>query len=132
LRYFGREGEVERNHSDDRNETIIYTSRVGQRLSGIRKPGTTYITFQGNHIPIARRLTIGRDSKNSITLDDKLVSRNHAIIQKIRSDYFIQDLGSTNGTFVNGKPIPPGKYVRLNPADTILIGRTELSVIHFR
>lgn len=98
----------------------------------MRKPGTTYIVFQGNHVPIARRLTIGRDQKNSITLEDSLSSREHAVIQKIRDDFYIQDLNSTNGTLVNGKRIPTGNYVRLNAADTILIGRTELSVLHFK
>ena len=117
---------------EERHDTIIYDSTVGQRLSGMRKPGTTYIVFQGNHVPIARRLTLGRDHKNSITLEDKLASREHAVIQKIRDDFYIQDLHSTNGTFVNGQRIPAGNYVRLNAADTILIGRTELSVFHFK
>lgn len=117
---------------EKRHDTIIYDSTVGQRLSGMRKPGTTYIVFQGNHVPIARRLTIGRDQKNSITLEDSLSSREHAVIQKIRDDFYIQDLNSTNGTLVNGKRIPTGNYIRLNAADTILIGRTELSVLHFK
>ena len=123
---------MERQDSEERHDTIIYGSTVGQRLSGMRKPGTTFIVFQGNKVPIVRRLTIGRDAKNSITLDDKLVSRSHAVIQKIKEDFYIQDLHSTNGTFVNGQKIPPGDYVRLQLSDTILIGRTELSVLHFR
>jgi len=118
--------------SEERHDTIIYDSTVGQRLSGMRKPGTTYIVFQGNKVPIAHRLTIGRDPKSSITLEDKLVSREHAVIQKIRDIFYIQDLHSTNGTFVNGKRIPAGDYIRLRLSDTILIGRTELSVRHFK
>ena len=121
---------MEKQDSEERHDTIIYESTVGQRLSGIRKPGTTFIVFQGNKVPIVRRLTIGRDTKNSITLEDSLASRSHAVIQKIRDEFYIQDLHSTNGTFVNGKKIPAGDYVRLRPSDTILIGRTELSVLH--
>ncbi|MBN2553053.1 MAG: FHA domain-containing protein [Spirochaetales bacterium] len=121
---------MEKQESEERHDTIIYESTVGQRLSGIRKPGTTFIVFQGNKVPIVRRLTIGRDSRNSITLEDSLASRSHAVIQKIRDEFYIQDLHSTNGTFVNGKKIPPGDYIRLRPSDTILIGRTELSVLH--
>jgi pSer/pThr/pTyr-binding forkhead associated (FHA) protein len=117
---------------EERHDTIIYDSTVGQRLSGMRKRGTTYITFQGNKVPIVRRLTIGRDPKSSITIEDKLASRAHAVIQKIREEFYIQDQHSTNGTFVNGKKIPAGDYIKLNPSDTILIGRTELSVMHFR
>ena len=121
-----------RESEEDRHDTIIRSSTLGKRLDGIRKPGTTYIVFQGNKVPIVRRLTIGRDRDCSITLEDKLASRKHAVIQKIRDEYFIQDLQSTNGTFINGKKIPSGDYVRLNPSDTVLIGRTELSVLHFR
>ena len=123
---------MERQDSEERHDTIITDSTVGQRLSSMRKPGTTYIVFQGNRIPIAHRLTIGRNPKSSITLEDKLVSREHAVIQKIKDDFYVQDLHSTNGTFVNGTKIPPGDYVRLRLSDTILIGRTELSVLHFK
>lgn len=123
---------MERQDNEERHDTIIYDSTVGQRLSGMRKPGTTYIVFQGNKVPIARRLTIGRDANSSITLEDKLVSREHAVIQKIKDDFYIQDLHSTNGTYVNGKRIPPGDYIRLRLSDAILIGRTELSVRHFK
>lgn len=123
---------METQDNEERHDTIIYDSTVGQRLSGMRQPGTTYIVFQGNKVPIVRRLTIGRDAKSSITLEDKLVSREHAVIQKIKDDFFIQDLHSTNGTYVNGMKIPPGDYIRLSLSDTILIGRTELSVLHFR
>lgn len=123
---------METKDNEERHDTIIYDSTVGQRLSGMRKPGTTYIVFRGNRVPIVHRLTIGRDPKSSITLDDKLVSREHAVIQKIKDDFYIQDQHSTNGTFVNGTRIPPGDYVRLRLSDTILIGRTELSVLHFR
>ena len=118
--------------SEEHHDTIIYDSTVGQRLSSMRRPGTTYIVFQGNKVPIVRRLTLGRDPKSSIILKDKLASREHAVIQKIRDDFYIQDLHSTNGTFVNGKRIPPGDYLRLRLSDTILIGRTELSVGHFK
>ena len=123
---------METQDGEERHDTIIYGSTVGQRLSGMRKAGTTYIVFQGRKVPIVHRLTLGRDAKSSITLEDKLASREHAVIQKIREDFFIQDLHSTNGTFVNGTRIPPGDYVRLRLSDTILIGRTELSVRHFK
>jgi pSer/pThr/pTyr-binding forkhead associated (FHA) protein len=123
---------MERQDGEEHHDTIIYDSTVGQRLSGMRKPGTTYIVFQGNRVPIVHRLTIGRDPKSSITLEDKLASREHAVIQKIREDFYIQDLHSTNGTFVNGARIPTGDYIRLRLSDTILIGRTELSVLHFK
>ena len=114
--------------SEDANKTLISDSAVGKRLLKTRAPGTMFIVFQGKRIPITSRITVGRDPVNTIELDDALVSRRHAVIQKIKDDFFLKDLDSTNGTLVNGQPAPPGKYVRVHPADRILIGRTELSV----
>ena len=114
--------------SDENKKTIIYNSCVGKRLARLGKQGKTYIVYQGKQIPLTQRITIGRGRDNSITLDDTLVSRHHAVIQKIKKDYFAKDLDTTNGTFVNGKRISAGKYQRLRPMDTILIGRSELSL----
>jgi len=113
---------------EDPNKTVYSDSAVGQRLSKVRKPGTMFIVFQGKSIPITSRITVGRDADNSIELDDALVSRHHAVIQKVKDEFFVEDLDSTNGTFVNSQPVPPGKYVRLHPSDIITIGRAQLSV----
>ena len=98
----------------------------------MRSAGTTYIVFQGRRVPLVGRIRLGRDKANDIVLEDKLVSRRHAVIQKIGEEYFLEDLGSTNGTLVNGKRVPARSYVRLNLTDTMLIGRTELSLAHFK
>jgi pSer/pThr/pTyr-binding forkhead associated (FHA) protein len=117
---------------DDPNQTIFYDSNVGKRLTRMRSQGTTYIVFQGRRVPLVGRILLGRDQANDIVLEDKLVSRRHAVIQKIGEEYFLEDLGSTNGTLVNGQRIPPRSYVRLSLKDTVLIGRTELSLAHFK
>ena len=116
---------------EDLNNTIYSDSAVGQRLSKVRKPGAMFIVFQGRRIPITTRITVGRDADNTIELDDVLASRHHAVIQKVKDQFFVEDLNSTNGTFVNAQPVLPGKYVRLHQADIILIGRTELSLRQF-
>jgi pSer/pThr/pTyr-binding forkhead associated (FHA) protein len=117
---------------DDPNQTIFYDSNVGKRLSRMRSAGTTYIVFRGRRVPLVGKIRLGRDKANDIVLEDKLVSRRHAVIQKIGEEYFLEDLGSTNGTLVNGKRVPPRSYVRLSLTDTMLIGRTELSLAHFK
>ena len=118
-------------NSEDLNRTIYSDSAVGQRLSKMGTPGTLFIVFQGKKIPITSRITVGRDADNTIELDDPLASRHHAVIQKVKDEFFVEDLNSTNGTFVNLQPVLPGKYVRLHPSDTIRIGRTELSLRQF-
>jgi pSer/pThr/pTyr-binding forkhead associated (FHA) protein len=117
---------------DDPNQTIFYDSNVGKRLSQMRSSGTTYIVFQGRRVPLVGKIRLGRDKANDIVLEDKLVSRRHAVIQKIGEEYFLEDLGSTNGTQVNGQRVAPRSYLRLTLTDTILIGRTELSLAHFK
>ncbi len=116
---------------EDLNKTIYSDSAVGQHLFKVRTPGTMFIVFQGKTIPITSRITLGRDADNTIELEDALASRHHAVIQKVKNDFFIEDLDSTNGTFVNGQPAPPRKYVRLHKEDVIRIGRTELSLQAF-
>src|ERR1044072_3078231 len=57
-------------------------------------------------IPLAKeRTTIGRKPHNDIQIDNLAVSGEHAVIVTILNDSFLQDLGSTNGTVVNGNPI---------------------------
>ena len=114
-----------------RDETVHSESIVGKRLSKVQRQGGMFIVFQGKSIPITSRISIGRGSDNTIDIEDALASRHHAVLQKVKDDFFIEDLHSTNGTLVNGRLVPPGKYVKLSHTDSILIGRTQLSLSQF-
>ncbi len=109
-------------------ETINNESNLGQRLNKIKKAETSYIVYSGNMIPLAAKISIGRDKSNSIVLDDILVSRFHAVIQKIKNAYFLKDLNSKNGTEINGEKVPTDKYIRINKNDVIRFGRTDFSI----
>lgn len=111
------------------NDTMISESPVGKRLGKMKKVESLRLVYQGKNYPIATEITIGRGKENHIYLDDVLVSRNHAIIQKINNSYFIKDLGSTNGTFVNDKQVPANKYVKLKKNDVLRAGRTNISLL---
>ncbi len=57
-------------------------------------------------VPLRReRMTIGRRADNDICLPNLAVSGEHAAVVTILADSFLEDLGSTNGTLVNGEPI---------------------------
>ncbi len=109
-------------------DTIIGNSNLGKRLEKIPRKEVLQLSYGGRNIAIVGVITIGRDKDNSIQLDDVMVSRHHAAVQKIRDDYFVRDLQSTNGTFVNGVQVPEGKYIRMQAGDVLKIGRTELSL----
>lgn len=111
------------------DETIITTSAVGQRLEILTETDkVSYLMFNNSKIKLVAKITIGRSTENDIVIDNKLASRHHAVIQKIKNEYFLKDEGSTNGTFLNGKPIPDGKYVKLNSQDKITIGNVNLVI----
>ena len=65
---------------------------------------------------------VGRSPENQIKLKDGYVSGNHLKIIEKGERCFVQDLGSTNGTFVNGHPIPPGVEVEVEEGVPITIG----------
>jgi hypothetical protein len=66
--------------------------------------------------------TIGSVAGNTVVLADPAVSRKHAGIRKIESNYELADLGSTNGVYVNGHKVPKKT---LEPGDIIRVGNTE-------
>jgi pSer/pThr/pTyr-binding forkhead associated (FHA) protein len=69
------------------------------------------------------RITIGRRPANDIHIDNLAVSGDHAVVTTIGKDSFLEDLNSTNGTMVNGKPIK--KHV-LQHGDLIAFGKYQL------
>src|ERR1700745_3655386 len=72
-------------------------------------------------LPLGReRMTVGRRADNEICLPNLAVSGEHAAVVTILADSFLEDLGSTNGTLVNGQPI--AKHF-LRDGDQIDIGR---------
>jgi hypothetical protein len=82
----------------------------------------------GKTFPLdAQEVTIGRDAVNIVAINDGEVSRKHARMELRGSTYVIQDLGSTNGTFVNGTRIT-GMQV-INPGDTVAFGEGIVLVL---
>ncbi|MCW8944780.1 MAG: FHA domain-containing protein [Sedimenticola sp.] len=70
-------------------------------------------------------VTIGRDADSDVQLNDPSVSRNHASIRRIYTDLYIEDLGSTNGTQLNGRSIT--KHV-LKAGDRLIIGTYQVDL----
>jgi pSer/pThr/pTyr-binding forkhead associated (FHA) protein len=72
------------------------------------------------------RLTVGRRPDSDVFLDDVTVSRDHAVIVRRGSDYFLDDCGSLNGTYVNRSRIDSH---RLTDGDELQIGKYKLAFL---
>jgi hypothetical protein len=84
--------------------------------------------YQGGEFPLPEsgEIVIGRSSELDMVLVEDMVSRRHAKISVEDGDIFLEDLGSTNGSFVNGEKIT---RTRLEEGDRILIGTSIIKVV---
>lgn len=82
---------------------------------------------KGSVIPVKTTITLGRKEENSIVMTDPHVSGNHARLVIKNNILYVEDLNSTNGTFVNGKKID-GR-VKLFGSDEVKIGTTTFKVL---
>jgi pSer/pThr/pTyr-binding forkhead associated (FHA) protein len=80
----------------------------------------------GKTFELGQELTIGRADKCHVMLDDTYVSQVHARVFTRGESYFIEDLGSTNGTYLNRKRV--GGATELQRGDRVKIGKTVLEM----
>ena len=106
-----------------RSGRFVIESQLRQAATG---PGMgTLVLPSGNRVDLGESLiTIGRLPECTISINDANISRNHAQVKATASAYFVVDLGSTNGTMVNGLRVNGEQ--RLHAGDIISIGSTHL------
>ena len=73
------------------------------------------------------RTTLGRRPYNDIVIDNLAVSGEHAVLQMVGTEVNLEDLNSTNGTYVNGKAV---KKQALQNGDTVEIGKYKIKYVH--
>ena len=69
---------------------------------------------------------IGRSAANDIRINDNFVSREHLMLRKLGNRILARDLGTKNGTFVNGNPLRPGAEVEVREGVSIVIGMSVI------
>lgn len=84
------------------------------------------LVAEGRRHPLRHELTIGRDAGNDIVLAHTTVSRAHARLTYTNERWCIEDLGSANGTFVNGVRVPFGAPHPLRDGDRVGVGSAGL------
>jgi putative peptide zinc metalloprotease protein len=80
----------------------------------------------GMRVPLTGTLSIGRATDNTIQLDDRSVSRHHARVAITKGGAFVEDAGSTHGTFLDGRPV--GGRTRLRDGARVHVGNVEFRV----
>ena len=86
-------------------------------------------TSKNKKITLNKSLTkIGKREDNDLVIGDKTVSRNHLEIEYVQDSFLLRDLGSTNGTYLNGGRV---KEAYLSPGDLIKLGNTTIEFVAF-
>ena len=80
----------------------------------------------GTRVPVSDGLTLGRADDNAVKLRDARASRHHARIVADGTGWSVEDLGSSNGTYVDGAQV---RRARLDRGQTLTIGDTPLTVV---
>ncbi len=79
-------------------------------------------------VPLEKvRTTLGRSSRNDVCLSDPFASRFHVEVRREGDDYFVADVGSANGTLLNGSLL--ARQTRLQPGDEMRVGETTITFV---
>jgi hypothetical protein len=99
---------------------VVRPVAVGLRIIDGGETGLT----AGEVLPLERSTTLGRWSGNGIVLPDTSVSARHTILTYENGCWWIQDMDSTNGTYLNGEPVRRKLPLRSN--DVLTLGQVRL------
>ena len=112
-----------------RRELQARAAQPGERAPGdllVVDPFETGLE-PGERIPLIALSSIGRSNENDIVLSDTFVSGEHAKLYWNGRGWVVEDLGSTNGTRVNGKPVRRAMPVKIG--DTVEFGRVKARLV---
>ena len=105
---------------------VLAPDKVRKALPPEKRQSGKLVAVAGDGVyPLdSAAITVGRGDGNDIPLGDDFASTRHARVEPRRDGVWIEDIGSTNGTFVNGTRIDRPR--RLAPGDVVRIGETDL------
>ncbi|MGH2456168.1 MAG: FhaA domain-containing protein [Candidatus Limnocylindria bacterium] len=110
------------------SDTMVF-ARPGHEVAAPDSAKRAYLLVETDGAPAVQfdlggaLISIGRASDNDVIVDDPLVSRHHCQLKLQHGAYSFADLGSRNGSLVNGQPV---NEIALGPGDRIRIGSTDI------
>src|SRR5438309_3501464 len=112
-----------RMHPD--SELQVSPTIIGPALTSVARQGLAWLEqASGERRYVQSELRIGRGEQNDLRLNDASVSRYHAFLRRVDGRYLLSDVGSQNGTFINGRQVHAPSP--LQSGDRIRAGTTEL------
>ena len=106
---------------------VSLLNRIRLEATKISSPNTRWLVTDNHHDyefqTQQEHLSIGRDSECDITMLNREVSRKHATLVYTANTWWVMDLNSKNGTFLNGKPVEKS---RLKRGDSIRLGQSTI------
>ena len=112
-----------------RRELQVRSSRSDERAPADLMVVEPYETGMepGERLPLLALSNIGRNDENQIVLNDAFVSAKHATLRWNGRGWVVEDLGSTNGTRVNGEQVRRARPVK--PGDVVEFGRVKAKLV---
>lgn len=106
---------------------VLGSKGIGRCYSIVLEGGP----YSGRTFILSGHTTLGRVQQNDVVVNDPGVSRSHAVIVQSGQCYYLRDLASTNGTFVNQRNISSEDY-SLETGDRIRLGRSDITSMIFQ
>jgi two-component system cell cycle response regulator len=120
------------NHNNERDRTAILgldQETINREIQKAKEQPACLILIRGTpqghrYFITADQMIIGRDPSADISISDPSISRKHARVTRTENVVTLEDLGSSNGTAVNGKKIEKGNVVTLSKEDLVKLGNS--------
>lgn len=114
----------------DDDSSVTHFANVGGAMDS-RGEGAHLVVIEGDSVGLQLELSfpeafVGRSPECHLLLNSKAVSKRHLLVRRHCDQFFLEDLGSTNGTSVNGQMLRPGAARALIHGDTIVLGDQAL------
>ena len=124
---------INRNAKNSKPSDSFMMKKVSEymKLKQSKKETKKILMAKNPNLPTIRidenqKLTLGRDKGNTIQIENSFISAKHLKIRLINGEVQVEDVGSTNGSYINGKKLEANRTYSLNPNEILVLGSEEV------